>query len=128
MSHAGTPGCPDAWPTPYTQPHVFYDGVADGRGCSACACGVAEGGACSAEIWIYGDGACATVASYAVTVGSGAPACVDTLPGAALGSKSASAPVYVAGACQPSGGAPVGSAEPSGPTTFCCIPAAASLP
>jgi hypothetical protein len=121
-------GCEDGWPTPYTEPHVFYQGVADGRGCAACTCGAPGGGGCAAEIWIYGDDACATVASYAVTVGSDTAACVDTLPGAALGSKAASAPTYTAGACQPAGGTPVGSVDLLGPTTFCCIPSGTEAP
>ena len=43
--------------------------------------------------------------------------------GQALRSKLATAPVYVPGVCQASGGEPVGDAVPVEPSTFCCLPA-----
>jgi len=46
--------------------------------------------------------------------------CVDIPAGAALGSKTASAPAYQAGTCQPSGGGPSGDVDYVGPSTFCC--------
>jgi hypothetical protein len=51
------------------------------------------------------------------------PACFDILPsGQALGSKLAEEPVYVHGACQVSGGEPVGDAVAVDPLTYCCLP------
>lgn len=122
VAQAGVVDCSASGPTPYTEPHVFDHGVEDMRSCSPCSCGQPAGSTCTAEIAIFGNGACTGDAGYVVTVGSDASACVDTLAGAPLGSKSATPSVYAAGACPPSGGLPVGDASPTAPTTFCCIP------
>jgi hypothetical protein len=106
----------------YSERHVFYTSYQDNRTCSAsCSCSPPVGSVCSAEVSIYVDGACSTTATYVETVDSSMPACHDLTPGAALGSKSASVPVYTAGACRPSGG-PTGAVDPTGAFTVCCIP------
>jgi hypothetical protein len=120
----GDNDCPTGTVSPYTEKHVFYEGVEDTRACTACSCGPPSGSVCSAELFVYGDSACATVPSYAETVTSAGAECLDLAPGAALGSKSASAPTYTPGACQPSGGAPTGGITAVVPSTFCCIPKA----
>lgn len=107
---------------PYTEKHVFYDGYQDTRSCSACACDPPTGSTCSSKLSIYSDSGCATMPSYTLSIDSTGPLCDDLIPGAALGSKSATPPVYMPGVCQPTGG-PMGSAEPIGPSTLCCIPA-----
>lgn len=106
----------------YTEKHVAFAGVEDTRSCSPCTCGTPTGSKCTVTITIYPEAACATASTYQATVDSGGPACTDVTKGAALGSKSASAPAYSAGTCEPGGGAPTGAANPTGPTTFCCIP------
>jgi hypothetical protein len=118
----GELNCPTDIVNPYTERHVFFEGLMDTRGCTACACDPPAGGVCSAEVFLYGDSACATVPSYAETVLSTGAECLDLAPGAALGSKSASPPTYTPGACQPSGGEPTGGVTALMPSTFCCIP------
>jgi hypothetical protein len=107
---------------PYTQKILAYTNISDTRTCSACTCDAPTGSVCSAEISIYSDGTCASSSPNANPVDSTKPVCVDLITGAALGSKSASAPTYTPGACQAGGGVPSGSAVPVAPTTFCCIP------
>jgi hypothetical protein len=105
----------------YTEKHLFYKGFQDTRMCSPCTCGSATGSTCSSTISIYADGACATTPTYTVTVDSTGPLCDGVIPGTALSSKSATAPTYVPGTCQPSGG-PTGAATATGPFTLCCSP------
>src|SRR6185437_3705118 len=120
----GDNDCPDGAESPYTEKHVFYGGVDDTRACAACSCSPPSGSVCSAEVFVYADSACATVPSYAATITSTGAECHDLAPGAALGSKSSSAPTYTPGACQPSGGEPIGGVTAVVPSTFCCIPPA----
>jgi hypothetical protein len=46
VHQAGDVACPAG---PFTDRHVFFAGVNDTRGCTACACGPAAGGACAAS-------------------------------------------------------------------------------
>lgn len=116
----GETSCPEG--SAYSEKHVFYHGFTDDRACSPCTCGAPTGSGCSAQIAIYPDGACASDPSYVETIGAGGPQCHDLVPGAPLGSKSATAPVYTPGACAAGGGSPLGSAAPVGPSTLCCLP------
>lgn len=115
----GDVDCPDVGP--YTEKHVAYDAFDDAQSCSACTCSAPSGSACSSDVSLYTDGACSTLAS-SVTVDATGPACVDVPSGAALGSKSASAPAYAPGACTPGGGVPMGAATPTMASTYCCLP------
>lgn len=115
----GDNDCPNLGP--YQEKHVFYDGFEDTRTCSACTCGPVSGSTCSTQVTIFTDDACSTQL-VAATVTASASSCHDVPAGSALGSKSATAPAYEAGTCQPSGGEPMGMASPVGPSTFCCIP------
>jgi hypothetical protein len=45
IRQAGDQPCPGG--TPYTDRHVFFAGVDDTRGCTACACGAPSGGSCA---------------------------------------------------------------------------------
>jgi hypothetical protein len=119
---AGVEDCSEPWFAPYTEPHVFYQGFEDSRGCSPCTCGAPDGGTCSAEVTIYTDGVCMSPMYYAAPIDAAEPYCIDVNAALAFGSKSASPPVYVPGNCQPAGGVPGGTATPTSPTTFCCIP------
>ncbi|MFT3764709.1 MAG: hypothetical protein QM820_04210 [Minicystis sp.] len=118
----GDRDCTDPSFGPYTEKHVFYEGFTDTRSCSPCTCGPPAGSTCTAQISIHADAACSSLPLDAHLMDSSAPACVDVIAGSALGSKSASPPTYTPGACQPSGGEPMGSAVPVGPSTLCCIP------
>jgi hypothetical protein len=103
-----------------TQPFVFYQGVADTRGCADRNCGPVEGSSCSALISIYSDSACSDLVAADTITATGA--CLDVPPGSALGSVLADAGPYVSGTCQQSDAGPTGSAEGSMPATFCCLP------
>ena len=107
VSQEGDVACPPpSVPTPYTQQLLVYNNPYVWT-CSACACGAPAGSVCSAEISLYSDGMCASPMPNANPVDSTKPICVDLITGAALGSQSASAPVYTPGACQPDGGVPL---------------------
>jgi hypothetical protein len=106
---------------PYADKHLFYDGFDDNRTCTPCTCGAPAGSTCSALVSAYKDGACSSLVTSNLVTSSG-PLCVGVAPGSGLGSKSAGPATYMAGICQPDGGQPMGSADPSGPSTFCCLP------
>jgi hypothetical protein len=119
--HEGAADCSGPDFAVYSEPHVVYAGYEDTRGCSPCACGPPAGSTCASTISIYTDGACSAPLVSSMVTSSG-PGCHDGFQlGAALGSKSASPPIYTPGTCQPSGG-PTGSVTPIGPSTLCCIP------
>lgn len=117
--HDGDVECPSS--TPYLEKHVLYGGVDDTRACSACTCEAPAGSTCAATVTVAGDGACSAALVTANLTAQG-PDCHDLPPGTALGSKSATAPVYTAGTCTPGGGQPSGAATPKTPATYCCIP------
>ena len=106
-------------PSGYPDRRVFYDEISDSPHCSECACGVPEGGLCSAPLRTYQDAFCTVIApggTYGLTA-----ACGDLSEGMSLGSKMVlAAPTYEPGACEPSGGELTGSLELKRPSTFCC--------
>lgn len=112
--------CPAS--SPYTEKHLFYGGIDDTRGCMPCTCGAPAGSICACSISIFSDAACSVPLPLDVGVTSLAPSCHDVPAGSALGSKSAGPSTYAPGACAPSGGEPMGTAVPTGPATFCCLP------
>ncbi len=117
IAQFGDRECPKA----YSQKSVFYYGFEDTRDCSPCACSAPVGSTCLAYVSVFKDAACSTPV-VAATVDETGSACVDILPsGQALGSKSATKPVYTPGVCQASGGEPIGAATPEEPLTFCCL-------
>ena len=120
----GVVGCPlDS--VPYTERHVIYKDKVDTRSCTPCSCGDPEGDACTASISVFKDDACSEPIPLNVPLDSTFSQCINVPPGTALGSKSATLPAYLPGACQPSGGEPAGAvyAEPATALTLCCIPA-----
>lgn len=121
--HEGDLPCPpiDGWP----EKHLFYGGVEDHRQCTECTCGPPMGSMCTAQISSYTDAACSVPVGPGYTITSAKPQCVEfRAPGQALGSKSATPPTYIPGACQPMGGEPMdgGTAEATNAMTFCCKP------
>jgi hypothetical protein len=106
--------CPPRFPAL----RVFGPSVTDTRACAACACDPPQGSACSSFVSAYSDSSCSVYLGTVEATLEG-PTCVD-VPGTPLGSKSASAPVYVPGACAPSGGELTGSAVIDAPMTYCC--------
>lgn len=120
VAHPGDVDCPGVGG--YVDRHVAYEGIDDTRGCTPCACGAPAGSGCSALISVFEDGACsAPDLVVAATVTAAGSSCFDVPLGSTLGSKSASVVAYTPGACEPSGGEPMGSAEPALPVTFCCL-------
>ncbi len=108
-------------PKTYARKNVFYYSFEDKRDCTPCACSAPVGSTCSAFISVFKDAACSTPV-VAGTVNATGSACHDVMPsGQALGSKSATTPVYTPGVCQASGGEPIGAAVPAEPLTFCCL-------
>lgn len=115
---SGDRTCPDE----FSDRHVFYDHFDDSRMCSACACSTPTGGKCSGAISVFKDADCSSLIN-SDTITSTAPTfCFSLPPGTALGSKSAGPLTHTPGACDASGGEPMGSAEPVEPFTFCCRP------
>jgi hypothetical protein len=105
---AGTAACPPG----FTQRTVYYADAGDSRGCSACTCGAAAGGSCSAlNIDRFDALNCATATTSATDT-----ACHNVHTSVKLTST-----VVDAGACAPNGGGqPTGSYQPTDPTVICC--------
>jgi hypothetical protein len=105
----------------FTEKHMFYDRADEA--CADCGCGPPVGSACKAMLSIYEDGVCAGPLVDQVSVSSVSPKCLDIQPpGQGLGSKSAAPPVYLPGACEPTGGQATGVITGINPTTLCCRP------
>lgn len=105
--------------------HVYYKGANDSRQClKECTCGPPTGSMCTAKATIYqsNDNTCnGPIVEGNIGIGSTMTACVDIVPaGQPLGSKSATAPVYVPGSCAAIPGDSVGDVTPKNPVTICC--------
>jgi hypothetical protein len=103
-------------------PQVFYTGVDDTRGCSACTCGSVSGVSCnigSPAINLFGTPSCSTATSTL-----SAPSDCTVLPGEFYASLASGAPTLsgTPSCSVADGGTPTGSANPTGPTSFCCLP------
>ena len=107
-------------PSDYPKRRVFYDEVIDSRHCSDCWCGAPKGGECTSYVRIFMDATCTLMAAGRTVSSKTMWGCSDLVAGTALQGKTATAPVYEPGACEPSGGEALGSVEPRGPSTFCC--------
>jgi hypothetical protein len=117
IHHDGDVACPVG--TPFTARHVFYTGVDDTRGCSACACGAPAGATCSATISVYASGSSCT-GTPAATFAAGT--CTNLAGNPQITVRKATITAPTGGACPASGGAATGSATGTGATTYCCIP------
>lgn len=115
VEQAGDVACPTPDPsTGYSVKHVFYGGVDDQRGCSACTCAPVVG-TCSVSVDQYGstDGGCSGMpviyqAGHCQPVQQ--PADLELALTASLGS------------CASTLTTPTGTASPVKPMTFCCLP------
>jgi hypothetical protein len=115
-------GSATACPPGYTSgPQIFYTGVDDTRGCSACACGAATNAACtiaSPAVDGYIEGCMVTP-----EVMLAAPTASCTSLEASVFLELVATPMPgAAGTCAASGGGPTGSAAPTGAASFCCAP------
>jgi hypothetical protein len=117
ISKAGDVTCPAG---PFTTQYVFYTGVTDDRGCSDCSCAAASGTTCSATITLYSAQTINTCTGPVAAVTTGG--CADLTGNPTVAGREASGITTSGGSCAASGGAATGSATPSTPTTFCCIP------
>ncbi len=88
-------------PPEYPERNVFYDAFIDGRSCPSCTCTAPFGSTCTGSISIFGDAVCGASIGGALQIDAVKPKCYDLLPGAALGSKSASEPIFTPGQCTP---------------------------
>lgn len=113
----------DEDPAPeYTEKFLVYEAYEDHRVCSPCTCGPAEGSVCSSTISLYASATC-TDATFKASASSEKPTCLDINPaGQAITAKTATAPLYQPGVCQPAGGELSGDVEKLGAHTICCLP------
>jgi hypothetical protein len=108
--------CP---PGVFSTKYVFYQGDTDDRGCSDCSCGTAAGSTCAATIRVYSDPTQTTCNTLVTSFPAGT--CVDLNGNPTLGSREATITQEPSGGtCPAAGGAPIGTAAPALPTTFCC--------
>ena len=108
-------------PSGYPDRRVFYDDISDSRHCSECSCGAPEGSECSSYVRVYEDVTCTLLlAGDLMSSNELFDACNTISTSPALRGKTATAPIYEPGTCEPSGGEPSGSVELKGPSTFCC--------
>jgi hypothetical protein len=111
--------CPPGYPS---GPQVFYTGVDDTRGCSACTCGSPSGATCaigSPAIDAFVTPPCTATPNLTLT----APSPCTALGGALFMELVSQPMVSGQGTCAVSGGGmPSGAATPTGATSFCCLP------
>ncbi|MFO0755530.1 MAG: hypothetical protein U0359_03515 [Byssovorax sp.] len=118
----GDSDCPTNVSPSFSEKHVFYDRAEES--CTDCGCGPPQGSVCTATLSVYKEGLCAgSPFLQQLPISSDGPTCVDIQPpGQAMGSKSASPPIYLPGACMPEGGQGNGQIVPVKPATLCCRP------
>jgi hypothetical protein len=109
--------CPPAYP----DRSVFYSGAAPM--CTPCACSKPIGSTCTGSIALFSDAACGVPLVWTWMLDALGPKCGDLPLGSALGSKSASSPIYSPGSqCAATGGEPISEPSPNEATVFCCQP------
>ena len=117
-------GNPNKLKCPAGYPHrsVFYDDVFEAASCSPCTCQDPTGGTCTGSIGLFSDGACgAPLLGPTLSIDAKGPKCYDLPQGSALGSKSASEPIFTAGACVAKGGGLTNGVLPLGAEVICCL-------
>jgi hypothetical protein len=112
IAETGDVPCPGGG---YSDKHLFFTGVADTRGCTACTCGGADNPGCAATIADYPQGQ-SCVGQRTAYLAPFSCAGVDQ-PRDFLVTLTSSA-----GACPPSQSTPTGAATPAKPVTVCCAP------
>jgi hypothetical protein len=107
-------------PADYPARTVLHGGVDEsGLSCSPCTCGPPEDGFCLGFIRTYQDTECTTL-NTGLLVGSHGTACSDMPDALDVGSMAAFWYTQEPGSCASSRGEPIGEAQPTEPTTFCC--------
>jgi hypothetical protein len=115
-SRDGDPACPADYPDKF----LFHGGLEDTRECTPCTCTETAPSTCIGWLSLYEDAACG--APLLSSMVGDTPTCLDTAPGAQLGSMEGSWLVNEPGSCGASGGVSLGEAKPLEPRTFCCQP------
>ena len=107
------PACPTV---AYTSRSVVFGGLNDTRGCSACTCGPVTGASCSGSVteFAQSDTGCTT----GQTIYALGQSCDPVQQPSSLELAMTSS----GGSCAPSPVVATGSAVPTQPMTFCCIP------
>jgi hypothetical protein len=105
IRRTGEHDCPPAYP----QRELVFDGVSEGRDCSACECAPQGEFECSSTLQVYSDGACTDFIASVETgecVGSWSSFTFET--------------PTVSGTCTANQPDPIGDVVGDGPTTVCC--------
>jgi hypothetical protein len=120
IMQAGQQTCPSVQ---FTDPHVFFSGTTDTRGCTDCACGAATGDSCGVQWTLYSDGSTPpSCQTKVLTANSGQCTPFSGNPNVTSAKATVAVPPN-GGMCTEVDGQPTGTATASGATTFCCIPA-----
>jgi hypothetical protein len=118
--YGGTTGLSKC-PPQYPKRSVFYDSFTDNRSCPACTCDPPMGSTCTGSVSIFSDAACGLSIGSSLQIDAVKGACLDLLPGASLGSKSASEPIFTPGQCAPKfDAATTQFASPQDAVVWCC--------
>ena len=114
----GEHACPETYPVQ----RIAFQDVDDQRYCSSCGCEEPKGSRCTATVSVYQDGDCDQFADGSPVSNSGEQ-CMNLVPGVVttIQGITSTEPFYEAGACEPSGGEFIGTAEILGTSTFCCL-------
>ncbi|NUP13604.1 MAG: hypothetical protein HOW73_46810 [Polyangiaceae bacterium] len=118
----GVQACPSG---AFTNQHVFHTGFTDDRDCSTCSCASSSGATCTANVTIYSNNQVNTCTAPIATlsISNSAGDCENLSGNPAIATHSATITGPTGGTCAPSGGAPIGSADPDPDLakTFCCL-------
>jgi hypothetical protein len=107
----------------FSEKHIFYENFLDTRGCTTCQCGAPTGGSCQAQITVHSDQVVNTCNTQVGSFTAGSCSNLSGNPGI-FGRKATITQPPSGSSCAPlaGGGQPTGSATPTSPVTFCCIP------
>jgi hypothetical protein len=108
----------------FSEQHLFYGGSMDTRTCSTCTCGAPSGGTCTATVEVYatmGGTNCGGTPLATLHPTTQSTDCANLTGNPEVGSKKASFSAVTGGTCAGTA-QPSGTATPTNPTTFCCIP------
>jgi hypothetical protein len=101
--------CP---PGQYAERHVYYEGIADERRCTACGCAPPQASCGAGSLSVTACGPSENDVPRSLNECSTTPIQAARVTGAGV--------VLSSAACKPTGGAPSGSVRGTGPTTICC--------
>lgn len=106
-----------ACPSDFPGRTVVFDGLEDGRGCSPCGCTTPPASCEGLSTVYYAEPDCTGVSFMNPHNGICTPTGLDVVNASMILTLTTTV-----GDCQPEGGEPTGSVQPSGPRTVCCEP------